>query len=201
MFENPNRVGGDLGLKIQTKNVGVCYQVKLIPSPRSLEPEFDFVFWLRPLQRAPLWDAPGGWYFQPGGWVPVSRGRRQQSHVTVSIFKGRSQQEGYKHMCPIFRFNRKGVWCACEQKGSLVLLSRARFSVVPGYALQTGMVPQALAGLTHPRTVANAEVELKIHVLNCLLSGGGGGERHRNQSSGLSSNLTFMWDPCNPSHK
>ena len=108
--------------------------------------------------------------------MPVSRGRRQQSHVTVSIFKGRSQQEGYKHVCPIFRFNRKGVWCACEQKGSLVLLSRARFSVVPGYALQTGMVPQALAGLTHPRTVATVEVELKIHVLNCLLSGGRGGK-------------------------
>lgn len=176
-------------------------QVKLIPSPRSLEPKFDFVFWLRPSSRL-LFGMPleAGTFSWVGGWVPVSRGRRQQSHVTVSIFKGRSQQEGYKHVCPIFRFNKKGVWCACEQKGSLALLSKARFAVVPGHALQKGMVPQALAGLTHPQTVATAEVELKIHVLNCLLSGGGG-ERHRNQSLGLSSNLTFMWDPCNPSHK
>ena len=64
------------------------------------------------------------------------------------------------------------MWCACEQKGSLVLLSKARLTVVPGPALQTGTVPQDLAGLTPPQAVATAEVELKIHVLNCLLSGG-----------------------------
>ena len=79
--------------------------MKLIPSPRSLESKFDFVFWLCPLfSGIPLEAGAFSWV---GGWVPVSRGRRWQSHIAISIFKGRSQQEGYKHVCPIFRLKQK----------------------------------------------------------------------------------------------
>ena len=35
VFENPNRMGGDLGLKIQTKNVGVCYSGEINTEPQE----------------------------------------------------------------------------------------------------------------------------------------------------------------------
>lgn len=94
--------------------------MKLIPSPRSLEPKFDFVFWLRPLQRAPLWDAPGGWCFQLGGWV----GAREQGeeaakpryrlHLQRTVTAGRIQtrvsyfQIVTKKACGV-RVNKKEV--------------------------------------------------------------------------------------------
>ena len=35
VFENPNRMGGDLGLKIQTKKVGVCYSGEINTEPQE----------------------------------------------------------------------------------------------------------------------------------------------------------------------